>query len=479
MGQRHSRISRSSKVTRSKSADWREADSKIGNKGLTHRSACRSQSAERYTDTISKYVFPRKRLKNCRTFYDPPPEGRQSSTTLSDSASSVRRSNKVKDTEVKAEGELECRMSGQSDLPRLSSRIASMSTDPYRAKTPRYYSRHSRHSVNRSPYDENINEAHNNYVSAPAPKPRSERSRESTTTTLRVPRHLSTAPSLSSQFVKVSRLRVGIDKRLTIVDEKSSAVLKYRTPHFRALGTVEVPPLQDGEAFQIGWIQVCNDMQFINVYDKEGLTSWEFPEIVSGKYKMISDADGKQYPWYGSKDEVRTVKGPTDMFTQVTVHMNDNFFPQVTWYIPHSDYVRTPKLTNIYRKQHFYAFLALRDLNTQKFRVLRAVSWSMELAIEVNPTLPLGRRAKLLGPFEQEQPKVLEDNASTSHLLESYAMNPPNANNAQVLVWRPRTGSPKVIVPPVQTTMDVNHYLSSTADYTQILNRLAGKIFGR
>ena len=43
---------------------------------------------------------------------------------------------------------------------------------------------------------------------------------------------------------------------------------------------------------------------------------------------MISDADGKQYPWYGSKTEVQTVDGPTIQPTHVTIHMNDNFFPQ-------------------------------------------------------------------------------------------------------------------------------------------------------
>ena len=44
---------------------------------------------------------------------------------------------------------------------------------------------------------------------------------------------------------------------------------------------------------------------------------------------MVSDADGKQYPWYGSKTEVQTLEGPTVQPTHVTIHMNDNFFPQV------------------------------------------------------------------------------------------------------------------------------------------------------
>src|SRR5437870_4800158 len=96
---------------------------------------------------------------------------------------------------------------------------------------------------------------------------------------------------------------------------------------------------------------------------------------------------------------------------------------KVTWYIPHSDYVRYPALTNIYRNQHFYAFLTLRDLNSQRFRVLKAVSWSMQLAIGINPTLPLGERATLLGPYEQVQPRVLEDIDSIApRLLGNYAL---------------------------------------------------------
>jgi len=39
----------------------------------------------------------------------------------------------------------------------------------------------------------------------------------------------------------------------------------------RALATVEVPPLFAGQRIQIGWIQVCRDMTFINSYGREGL----------------------------------------------------------------------------------------------------------------------------------------------------------------------------------------------------------------
>ena len=38
---------------------------------------------------------------------------------------------------------------------------------------------------------------------------------------------------LEASHFKVLKLKAAIDKRLTSIDEKSNAVLKYRTPHFR------------------------------------------------------------------------------------------------------------------------------------------------------------------------------------------------------------------------------------------------------
>jgi len=44
---------------------------------------------------------------------------------------------------------------------------------------------------------------------------------------------LVTPASTAAHAIKVVRLKVAIDKRLTVVDERSPAVLKYKTPHFR------------------------------------------------------------------------------------------------------------------------------------------------------------------------------------------------------------------------------------------------------
>jgi len=59
------------------------------------------------------------------------------------------------------------------------------------------------------------------------------------------------------------------------------------------------------------------------------------------------------------------------------------YYIQVTWYIPHSDFSREPSLEFIYRKQRFYTFLALRDLNTNVYQILKTVAWMMELSIQV------------------------------------------------------------------------------------------------
>lgn len=53
-----------------------------------------------------------------------------------------------------------------------------------------------------------------------------------------VPRSVNAQPRfLHASAIKLHKLQFGIDKRLTIIDEKSNAVLKYRTPHFRFINS--------------------------------------------------------------------------------------------------------------------------------------------------------------------------------------------------------------------------------------------------
>ena len=172
---------------------------------------------------------------------------------------------------------------------------------------------------------------------------------------------------------------------------------------------------------------------------------------------MISDADGKKYPWYGAKRELCEIVGPAHKRT-LTVEMNDNFFPQVTWHIPDDAYDRKPRLTRIHRKQKFYTCLAVRDLVSGKMYIYRTLSWSMELNIGVDPTQSQGDRAQVLEPLEQKQPKLLKHNIT----IPLYALRPPNANKSQALIWRPRHGNPRMVVQPTQSTVDMEVYLRSS-----------------
>lgn len=76
--------------------------------------------------------------------------------------------------------------------------------------------------------------------------------------------------------------------------------------------------------------------------------------------------------------------------------------------------------------------------------VLQTVRWRMRVDIAVDPDMPLGSRASLVGRPYQEQPHIL----NYQEPIPPNALGRPNANDAQVLMWRPRRGAPLVVIPP-------------------------------
>ncbi|XP_054896380.1 protein FAM78A isoform X2 [Poeciliopsis prolifica] len=249
-------------------------------------------------------------------------------------------------------------------------------------------------------------------------------------------------PKSFRDSVLVLDLNTSIDSKPTSIDEASSVVLRYRTPHFRAQARLLVPPMAADETWTIGWIQACNHMMFYNTYGDKGLSSWELPDLDDGKIQAISDSDGVNYPWYGNTTETCTVVGPTKKDTKFTVSMNDNFYPSVTWGIPVSD-SNVPLLSSIRRDQSFTTWLVAINQATSETVVLRTIRWRMRLHIQVDPERPLGQRAVLKEPLFQEQPKILVQNEP----IPPNAMVKPNANDAQVLMWRPKKGDPMVVIP--------------------------------
>lgn len=247
----------------------------------------------------------------------------------------------------------------------------------------------------------------------------------------------------SETNIKVTNVKARIDRRPTIIDESSNIVLKYKTPHFRASATVRFPPIPEGENWTVGWVQACTKMAFINTYGNIGESSWEIPQLTDNMCSAISDSDGRHYPWYGATTEIFNVRGPHPKWSVGHVSMNDNFYPCVTWDIPLGDHC-IPKLTRILRDQSFNTWLVARNNKTGQIIVLKTIQWRMRLEISVNPKMPLSQRAVLVSPPDQAQPVVLSNNIQ----MPLCALRAPSANNAQMLIWKPRHGNPQIAIPP-------------------------------
>ncbi|CAF4429859.1 unnamed protein product [Adineta steineri] len=53
-------------------------------------------------------------------------------------------------------------------------------------------------------------------------------------------------------------------------------------------------------------------------------SSWEFPQLIVRDVSMINDSCGRNYPWYGSKNQVVTIQGPINKQTEHTINMRDD-----------------------------------------------------------------------------------------------------------------------------------------------------------
>lgn len=71
--------------------------------------------------------------------------------------------------------------------------------------------------------------------------------------------------------ITVIDVKASIDPIPTSIDESSSVVLRYRTPHFRASAQVVMPPIPKKETWIVGWIQACSHMEFYNQYGEQGM----------------------------------------------------------------------------------------------------------------------------------------------------------------------------------------------------------------
>jgi len=141
---------------------------------------------------------------------------------------------------------------------------------------------------------------------------------------------------------------------------------------------------------------------------------------------------------------------------------------QVTWYAPVVDDTGTrsrhPRLTKITRLQRFLTYLVMHSADVRSsvslseshhLHVLKAVSWSVEVVINVDPTKPSGERVTFIGPAQQHDPEIID--VSDAPCLTDNALQPPNANSSQMLIWWPASVNkePVVVVKPLLATPSV------------------------
>ncbi len=226
---------------------------------------------------------------------------------------------------------------------------------------------------------------------------------------------------------KVLHCSASVDKCETSIKENAST-LNYVTPHFRAEAEVAIPRLKDGDIYTVGWVQAVTEMKFYNHYPA-GVSSWEIQELNNGNSEGVSDADGRQYPWYGITTERATLKGPQNPQT-VRAFMNDNFSPTVSWAIPVGR-EQPDTLQRVYRDQSFVAWLILKNEINGDITPLQAYSWRAVVNILVDCTQEVGQRATLMEPLFQETPQKLG-----SGYIPKSALSSPRANEAQKFVWR-------------------------------------------
>jgi len=245
--------------------------------------------------------------------------------------------------------------------------------------------------------------------------------------------------------IQLTELTVWRDNRPTDIDEtQSDKSLSYRVAKFRASATVTFPKIPTDETWQVGWVQACYYIKFVNQYGAFGYTSWEFPQLTRGQI-CVNDSDGNKFPWYSFRKGMHEIKGPTKTETIFNVVMTDSPSSRLSMSVPSPHYQARRCLSTISRNQQFKVWLVVRNVDTDDVYPFKCISWELSCMIGVTPTKEQGERARVLeGP--QKAPIIHKE----PHSLPLQALLAPECNKAQALIWRPTDPKRKVsvIVPP-------------------------------
>jgi len=266
--------------------------------------------------------------------------------------------------------------------------------------------------------------------------------------------------------IMVEKIRARVDRRPVVIDEKTPAVVVFKSPPFKAAARVSLPAMLGDESWTIGWIQACSKMKFRITYGTEGYSSWEFPQLKT--QSMISDSDGRNFPWYGGNKEIAHVAGPRSA-TTVEVRMTDSFAPRVTWlppFYPQPFQERVDiesQLTRIHRDQSFYTWLVARNERTRVMVVLATIKWRAFIDVAFDPKAPIGQRGTVIGDgYPKFQPEIL----LTNEPIPLCALSPPHANEAQILVWRRHGSQSEEVLIPSALPPSTTHKHKSEPHFT-------------
>jgi len=241
------------------------------------------------------------------------------------------------------------------------------------------------------------------------------------------------------------KLTVWRENKLTDVDEMASEKsLRYRVAKFRAAANVTLPKIPAHETWQVGWVQACFFIKFVNQYGALGYTSWEFPQLTRGQL-CVNDSDGNLFPWYSFRKGMREIQGPTKTETTFEVVMNDSPSSQLSLSVPSHHYHARKCLSSVNRTQEFKVWLVVRNVDTDDVYPIRCISWELSAVIGVNTNKEQGERSTVLD--DPQKPPIIH---KTAHPVPLQALLSPECNKAQVLIWRPTDPRRKVsvIVPP-------------------------------
>lgn len=226
----------------------------------------------------------------------------------------------------------------------------------------------------------------------------------------------------------VQNFNATIDRQVD-VNANNPASLYYWAPTFQATTTVRCTT-PNNKSFTVGFIQQINTRVQQNYY-RCGMTMWDLP---SGSNYPINDSEtNNAVPWQYDNNQSRITvnQNQTDLDVQLT--STDRPTSRASWREPlPPDGVETgkdPDLRRIIRNQGFTTWLAVREVNTNNFALLKKVTWQFSLDITVQDPHFAINQTNYNDPVAADP--------GNNDAIPNAVLTGPCANQTERLFWSP------------------------------------------